>query len=324
MIYILCIVIFPYNASAATVNMYREKVIYPEEYSWEVEEGYTDYIFEVWAKTPAELEVDEKDISVAREWGYKTIDEYSDNDKITLYATEKTLTIPKFLKETYINLGWVETLITLYAPDGRTLGVTPAEKQTYINLGWYERPVTTLYTLDGRRENFYNEEVDAQCTVGWYREKPVLLYTMDGRKAYFLPKEVEAQCNVGWYKQKPVTLYTLDGRSKVFPASEVNAQRSVGWYYKSEIDRMNELKNLAKSFYIGQKVWIDGYAYTPIGYVTKINGGNVYVVWRHFQNRGSVPYMLYDQYEILSAERITGITIGKEYPYPADKIKIYK
>ena len=266
----------------ATLQVYAETV-YREKY-----EGIGPY-----TDTGQELNVEGTELYYAKISGYKTIDEFSENEKVTLYAGGgRTLTRPNFLKE------------------------------TYLKVGWFERPVTTLYTLDGRQKDFYNEEVEAQCTVGWYKEKPVLLYTLDGRKKYFLPKDVEPQCTVGWYKTAPVTLYTRDGRSKVFPADKVDAQRSVGWYYKSELDKINELEKLAKTFYIGQKVWMQGTAYTPVGYVTSVSGGKVYVLWDYFYDWES--FRVYDQQDILYAERFTGIELGKIYGYSADKVKKYK
>ena len=103
----VCLLMGALHASAET--MYREKVVYPEEYLEYVEKGFGGAI---WERTPMELVVDWKDIPDAKKWGYKTIDEYSDSEKITLYATEKTLTIPKFMKQTYLELGWYESLIT--------------------------------------------------------------------------------------------------------------------------------------------------------------------------------------------------------------------
>lgn len=305
------------------VTMYREKLTYPEGWYDEMSLPYREMKFGPFylEENLYEIEV-ESNIDKARQWGYKTIEEYDDSDVITLYATEKSVTIPKFLKEDYLNVGWHEKLITLYAPDGRTLDVTPDDKHVYLNLGWYEKPVTTLYTLDGRQHVFYNEELDAQCNVGWYREKPVLLYTLDGRKEFFHVNQVEAQLSVGWYRMPPVTLYTLDGRSKVFPAEAADEQRHVGWYYKSEIDKIHQQQLLAKSFYIGQKVWKKGTAYIPVGYVTSIDNGNIFVSWEYFYDWNS--YRIYNQQDILYAERFTGITLGQIYCYPADTINVYK
>lgn len=316
-------ILFMNTLQVGAVNMYREKIVYPSWFdNWSILHEKLKVIPYYLDENVREIDLRDSEVDEARNWGFKTLDEYSENEKVTLYATERTLTIPKFLKETYLNLGWVESLITLHAPDGRTLGVAPYDKQTYLNLGWYERPVTTLYTLDGRKQVFYNEDVEAQCSVGWYKEKPVLLYTLDGRKEYFLPKDVEAQCAVGWYKSAPVTLYTLDGRSKAFPASEVGAQSKVGWYTKREIEKIRELEYIASSFSIGQKVWLYGYAYTPVGYVTDISGGTVYVKWSYFYDWDW--YRVYKQQDILYAEAHCGITLGKTYGISADRIRAYK
>ncbi len=279
---IIFLIILAANLLFCTFQANAEKV-YREKY-----EGIGPY-----DGTEQELDVEGTALYYAKISGYKTIDEFRADEKVTLYAGDgRTLTIPDFLK------------------------------QTYLNLGWYERPVTTLYALDGRQQVFYDEQVEAQCTVGWYKEKPVILYALDGRQQYFLPKDVEAQCTVGWYKTAPVTLYTRDGRSKVFSPNEVEKQRSVGWYYKSELERINELEKIAKSFYVGQKVWLSGKAYTPVGYVTTINGGNIYVLWKYFYDWNS--YRIYNQQDILIAERSTGITLGTIYGYSADAISKYK
>lgn len=324
--FIFFMVFLSINAlQVGAISMYREKITYPDGWFEEMSVPYREMKFSPFYldESQHEIEVGDYEIDKARKWGYKTIDEYDAEDIVTLYATEKTIKIPKFLKDTYLNVGWVESLITLYAPDGRTLKVTPHDKQTYINLGWFDRPVSTLYTLDGRKKIFYNDEVEAQCNVGWYREKPVRLYTLDGREKLFLPSQVEAQCSVGWYKTAPVTLYTRDGRSKVFAPDEVDAQRSVGWYYKSELDKINELVNMAKTFYVGQKVWLNRIAaYNPVGYIVSKNDTEVVVNWKHFYDYNW--YRVYSQNDIQIAEIVTGITLGNNYTYSADKISAYK
>ena len=146
---------------------------------------------------------------------------------------------------------------------------------------------------------------------------------MDGRREYFLPNEVEAQCAVGWYTKEPVTLYTLDGRSDVFPADSVEAQRSVGWYYWREIEKINELKKIADSYKIGQRVWLNRpSAYYPVGYVVSKNGSTIDVVWDCFYDYEWC--RIYSQTDIQIAERYNRITLGNRYTYSADEISKYK
>ena len=49
---------------------------------------------------------------------------------------------------------------------------------------------------------------------------------------------------------------------------------------------------IAKSFYIGQKVWKKGTAYIPVGYVTSIDNGNIFVSWEYFYDWNS--YRIYN------------------------------
>lgn len=229
----------------------------------------------------------------ARYWGYKTINEYSESEKVKLYSNDKTLVVPWFMKETYLNLGWKD-----------------AEQ-------------IMLYTLDGRAEGFSADEVEAQCAVGWYKEKPVMLYTLDGRSEYFLQSDVDMQCEVGWYRQRPVTLYTKDGRSEAFPADKVDEQRAVGWYYKSDLDRLESLRAKAANFYVGQRVWRDSVnSYYPIGRIVAVGDTTVTVVWDTFYTYEWS--LVYSQTGIKSAERITKITLGSRYTYDADEISAYK
>lgn len=305
----------PSITTYAQMKMYRESAVEPNKSYY----SSLDY----WKYTPQEIDVDDRDLSVAKAWGYKSIDEFTENEKVTLYSSEKTLVIPKFIKDLYLSLGWEETYITLYAPEGRTLDVGTSGKQTYLNLGWYEKPVITLYALDGRQENFFVSEADAQCEVGWYQEKPEILYTLDGRKQYFLPSEIDAQCAVGWYKKPPVTLYTLDGRSSIFPADKVQEQRTVGWYTASEIEHMNYLNTLSKKFYINQKVWkYQQNGYYTVGKITAINGGTISVRWDSFYDYDWLPISA--QTDIRLAEIRSGVTLQNIYSYSADEIHAYK
>lgn len=266
-------------------TMYREKLVQPD-YPTPDHELLTDAsVHEAYFADSFEI--------YARAWGYKTIDEYSESEKVKLYSNDKTLIVPWFMKETYLNLGWKD-----------------AEQ-------------IMLYTLDGREEVFSADEVEAQCAVGWYKEKPMLLYTLDGREEYFLQSDADMQCEVGWYRQRPVTLYTEDGRSEVFPADKVSEQRAVGWYYKSDLDRLKNLRSLAANFYVGQRVWRDKWnVYYPIGRVVAVGDTAVTVVWDTFYTYEWD--RVYSQTGIKNAERVMGITLGERYTYDADEISVYK
>lgn len=345
MIIITLILCFNLSVSAQETTMYRKssRVVKGEwvktdylsswdnspimEYRLERDDGEIEYISEryakAWLSKPQEISIETPyEQYEARKWGYRTINEFSEDEKTTLYAGDRTMVVPYFLVNTYLKLGWCESVVKLYALDGRELFVSENSKEEYLNLGWYENPVIVLYTLDGREEVFLVEEAEAQCSVGWYREKPVLLYTIDGRRQYFPANEVDAQCSVGWYTKSPVTLYTLDGRSQAFPVEKVAEQRTVGWYYLSEIEKMNKLKELAKSFYIGQKVWKKEGNYYVIGNVVGIDGGTISVWWDRFKDWDW--YGVYNQSDILIAERMTHINLGTIYTYNADEINPYK
>lgn len=64
-----------------------------------------------------------------------------------------------------------ETVVTLYAPDGRTIDVFESEIPAYKEVGWYETLEETqqiLYAPDGRTITVYQAEVPAYQNVGWY------------------------------------------------------------------------------------------------------------------------------------------------------------
>ena len=86
--------------------------------------------------------------------------------------------------------------------------------------------------------------------------------------------------------------------------------------------KINELKELAKSFYIGQKVWKSQSGYYVIGNVVGIDGGTISVWWDRFKDWDW--YGVYNQSDILIAERMTHINLGTIYTYNADEINPYK
>ena len=62
-----------------------------------------------------------------------------------------------------------ESIITMYAPDGRTIEVLQSEVESYQNVGWYLMPVTTMYAPDGRTIVVPQDEVNDYLNVGWYQ-----------------------------------------------------------------------------------------------------------------------------------------------------------
>jgi len=91
-------------------------------------------------------------------------------------------------------------LVTLYAPDGRTLSVPANEVETYLNIGWYQVPVITMYAADGRTMVVASSEAEAYSKVGWYYSPVVTLYAPDGRTIVIAASEKAAYMAVGWYE----------------------------------------------------------------------------------------------------------------------------
>lgn len=60
-------------------------------------------------------------------------------------------------------------LVTMYAPDGRTIDVCESEMQDYKEVGWYEEPVMTVYATDGRTLDIKKTELDSYLDAGWYQ-----------------------------------------------------------------------------------------------------------------------------------------------------------
>ncbi|MBR6523137.1 MAG: copper amine oxidase N-terminal domain-containing protein [Clostridia bacterium] len=65
----------------------------------------------------------------------------------------------------------VESKVTLYALDGRTIEVLESEVGSYLNVGWYRtlaETQQTMYAPDGRTITIYKSEVSSYKNVGWY------------------------------------------------------------------------------------------------------------------------------------------------------------
>lgn len=63
-----------------------------------------------------------------------------------------------------------EPIVTMYAPDGRTIDIAQSEVEAYENVGWYKEPVVLMYAADGRTRYTLQSEVEAYKNVGWYTE----------------------------------------------------------------------------------------------------------------------------------------------------------
>ncbi len=122
-----------------------------------------------------------------------------------------------------------KTLITMYAPDGRTLDVFKSEVEAYQNVGWFTEPVVIMYAPDGRTLDVIKSEVEAYQNVGWFTEPVITVYAVDGRTLDIKKSELNAYLDVGWYKStddfpknnfsgtKMVALTFDDGPSKFTP-----------------------------------------------------------------------------------------------------------
>ena len=128
-----------------------------------------------------------------------------------------------------------EKLVTMYAPDGRTLDVVKSEVEAYQNVGWFTEPVIVMYAPDGRTLDVVKSEVEAYQNVGWFTEPVIVMYAPDGRTLDVVKSEVEAYINVGWFDAPVMTVYAEDGRTLDIKKSELSAYLDAGWY-KSPAD----------------------------------------------------------------------------------------
>lgn len=124
----------------------------------------------------------------------------------------------------------IESNVTMYAADGRTISVPQSEVEAYKGVGWYMEPVVIMYAPDGRTLDVVESEVEAYHNVGWYSEPVVTMYAPDGRTLDVIESEIEAYKGVGWYTEPVVLMYAADGRTTYAPKSEVEAYKGVGWY----------------------------------------------------------------------------------------------
>lgn len=92
------------------------------------------------------------------------------------------------------------SVITMYAPDGRTVTVYKAEQEAWQKVGWYVAPVITMYAPDGRTVTVYKTEQEAWQKVGWYDTPVTTMCAPDGRTVIVYKAEAEAWEKVGWYE----------------------------------------------------------------------------------------------------------------------------
>lgn len=135
-------------------------------YSFEIQPVYYDIIYKENGEYTKVLSSEVYDyVFYGSEW------KLSSSDKITIYdGNNNTMTLFDYEAIPYLNSGWSteQNMVTMYAPDGRTIEVGVQEIETYKNVGWYTEPVVTMYAADGRTIVVFENEVPAYRNVGWY------------------------------------------------------------------------------------------------------------------------------------------------------------
>ena len=135
-------------------------------YSFEIQPVYYDIIYKENGEYTKVLSSEVYDyVFYGSEW------KLSSSDKITIYdGNNSTMTLFDYEAIPYLNSGWSteQNMVTMYAPDGRTIEVGVQEIETYKNVGWYTEPVVTMYAADGRTIVVFENEVPAYRNVGWY------------------------------------------------------------------------------------------------------------------------------------------------------------
>lgn len=135
-------------------------------YSFEIQPVYYDIIYKENGEYTKVISSEVYDyVFYGSEW------KLSSSDKITIYdGNNSTMTLFDYEAIPYLNSGWSteQNMITMYAPDGRTIEVGVQEIETYKNVGWYTEPVVTMYAADGRTIVVFENEVPAYRNVGWY------------------------------------------------------------------------------------------------------------------------------------------------------------
>lgn len=135
-------------------------------YSFEIQPVYYDIIYKENGEYTKVISSEVYDyVFYGSEW------KLSSSDKITIYdGNNNTMTLFDYEAIPYLNSGWSteQNMVTMYAPDGRTIEVGVQEIETYKNVGWYTEPVVTMYAADGRTIVVFENEVPAYRNVGWY------------------------------------------------------------------------------------------------------------------------------------------------------------
>jgi hypothetical protein len=129
-----------------------------------------------------------------------------------------------------------EKTVTMYAADGRTLGVRVSEVEAYQNVNWSLSPPITIYDKDGNSMQIIEEHLPYYVNDQWlwWVEPVTLMYAADGRTTYIMNSEVEAYSKVGWSVSPPITLYRKGTGEKIGALeSEIHYYLSSGEYFKT-------------------------------------------------------------------------------------------
>ena len=214
-------------------------------------------------KTPAVLYVIYNEAGVvkkATEEQFKAIMKegwlISNFEKVTLYKDMEAQTVFDYDAFHMLSTGWTTEvpMVTMYAPDGRTIEVRFDKVEENKKVGWYTEPLVLMYAADGRTQYFEQSKVAAQKTVGWTTEPPmVTMYSIYGDTTKVMPSYVEAYKAKGWYTEPVVPLYSADGRVEYFEQSKVDAQLAVGWYREPFVDYVYDYDGTAYQVYKHEK-----------------------------------------------------------------------
>lgn len=107
------------------------------------------------------------------------------------------------------------SVVTMYAPDGRTINVYDYEVSSYKSVGWYDYPVTTVYAPGGRHMVIASWETQAYTNAGWYTYPVVHVFDDDLNPYLINLGEAEYYINRGYnlptYCADGVTIYGGSG-----------------------------------------------------------------------------------------------------------------
>lgn len=128
--------------------------------------------------------------------------------------------------------------VIMYASDGRTESVNPADVELWKSVGWFESAedaeIITMYSMDGRTLEIPRYYREAHLAVGWYdtlEEVTLTMYSTDGRTLLVYKDAAEAHREVGWYynlSDVTVTMYDHDGNEYTVYKDNVAEQEAKG------------------------------------------------------------------------------------------------